>query len=137
MKRVFASLVLFLGVVSFAMVGCGDDDGDPECVRGTACVCQGDCSKTCGGDGKGCSFSCPKDATCSFSCPGGGCSVDGQNAKSVTVDCPSVGGCAVTCNGGGDVCKITSCTTSCQLTCDGATTCENSCDVTSACTTNQ
>lgn len=123
-------LCLGMALAGASLAACGDD----ECVAGKACACSGDCAQTCGGsNGASCSFTCPAGATCDFSCPGGGCSVTSNGAKSVTVDCPG-NGCAVTCAGGGDRCAITSCQSTCQLSCGGAASCSNSCGLASACT---
>ena len=127
-----ASLALILGLAA-----CSDGDGDGECVNGRACVCTGDCAKSCGGDqGGGCSFECPAGATCNFSCPGGGCSANGALAKSLTIDCGGKTRCDATCGDDTETCKITSCTSSCNLTCNGASTCENACDLLGGCATS-
>lgn len=120
-----AALVLSLGY------GCGGDN----CVAGTACVCDGDCSETCGGDNQaGCSFSCAAGKTCSFSCPGGACSATGGAGASVTLSCAG-NGCTLNC-AGGQTCKITNCSSTCVLNCGGSTNCANSCGLGSACTKN-
>lgn len=127
----FAALLLMA-----ATVACGDGDGDPECVAGTACECVGDCNKTCGGDdGAGCSFSCPEGASCNFSCPGGGCDANGASAKALTLDCGGNTTCNATCGANTDTCHLTGCTASCVLTCGGASDCQSACDIMAGCTT--
>jgi hypothetical protein len=139
LSRIF--VVLGIAVSTSLAFACSSTV-DTECVAGAACTCA-DCAKTCGGDGKQCSFACT-GGNCSFSCPGGGCSVSSTNATSVTLDCPG-GGCSLTSRGtgqsavacagngcqhtcsGAQSCKTTGCTTGCQTTCGGAATCESSC----------
>ncbi|MBL9111353.1 MAG: hypothetical protein JNM74_18855, partial [Myxococcales bacterium] len=92
-----AAVVLGVGLASALAFACSSTV-DTECVAGAACTCA-DCAKTCGGDGKQCSFACT-GGNCSFSCPGGGCSVSSTNATSVTLDCPG-GGCSLSSSGTG------------------------------------
>lgn len=120
-----ATAVLVLGVVA-----CGG--GDPECVNGQACVCQGDCDKTCGGTGGGCSFSCPAGATCTFDCPGGGCSATANSSTSMVLGCLG-NSCQATCTGNTGTCAIEACSTGCALSCGGAQTCDSSCDLFGGC----
>ncbi len=125
---------VMVATAALMLMACGDDDADDSanCVAGAACVCDSDCSETCGGDGSGCAFDC-NGGSCNFSCPGGGCEASSNGATAVTLDCPG-DGCTLTCTNT-DSCRITGCGANCILNCGGATTCESSCDITEACPT--
>ncbi len=125
---------LALGAAAFG-VGCSSTAAEDGCVSGKSCICSGaSCTKTCGGNGAGCSFECSAGTSCSFSCPGGGCDVQCNGNASCAVDCPK-GGCRTQC-GGGD-CKVTACTDNCTTQCGSAKTCTSSCaDPAKGCVSN-
>lgn len=142
-KKLFVVLGLAVGTtLAFAC----SSTADAECVAGRACSCA-DCNKTCGGNGKECSFACT-GGTCNFTCTGGGCQAEAKSASAVTLDCPG-GGCSLTATGttsstlacagdrcqhtcsGAQSCKTTQCKSGCQTSCNGAATCESSCSATS------
>lgn len=84
-KKLFVVLGLVVGTtLTFAC----SSTADAECVAGRACSCA-DCNKTCGGNGKECSFACT-GGTCNFTCTGGGCQAEAKSASAVTLDAREV-----------------------------------------------
>ena len=101
MMRHWALMGALLVALCFGATGCIGEDSD--CGPGETCTCGelGDCELACeGGD---CTFECAGEGDCDFDCPDGGC----------TAICSGSGTCTL------------SCTTDCELSCEGSGECIN------------
>lgn len=125
-KRILSLIALSLFGVLFATLDCS---GGGACADGKNCSCA-NCVQECPA-GSGCNMTCT-GGSCTFDCPKGGCNVNATNGASIELSCKG-GGCVTTCASGAASCNVKSCSTGCNLSCNGATSCAQTCDVEASC----
>ena len=139
---IFAAAILL--TTTFAIIGCGVENG--TCVAGEQCECTGAgaCHKECLGGGcdfeigalsagaagfdfadRGCTLAAQGNGSVEFSCIGGSCTADNHGRGQMILSCPG-GNCEMACHGIGD-CRITDCKQGCKVSCGGTGTCINEC----------
>jgi hypothetical protein len=78
---------------------------------------------------------CGALVSCDYTCPAGGCGntceIDFDDRLGCTLECPG-GDCTLTCQGTGP-CRISVCTSGCQVLCNGASPCDVACDAADDC----